>query len=135
MKNKLIQIKKTKFINALKEAYYKEEFLKTDIHKIELERSQTIHGTKTITLNAYGIAKEEINRQLVKQDLDKKNFRDLNLIKRISYTFIESEEKLALIFHIIASLSDHFNDMVEFWNYILEYPDELVESEYDDDEF
>jgi len=128
MKNKLIHIKKSKFIKALKREFHNDEFFKTKVDKIEIEVSKTINGKKTITLNAYGLDLNEETKELRKDEQ-----RNLDYHRRLSYTFIEKEEKLALIYHIIALLCDHEFDLAEYWNYILEYPDELVESEYDDD--
>ena len=115
MRNRLINIKKEKFIKALTKKFQKDIFFSTQIDKIIIKKSQTIDDKRVISIEGFG-----------------KDRKDLFHDKKIAYTFIEKDEKLALIYHLIALLCENEMDLVEYWNYILEYPDELIESEYED---
>lgn len=115
MRNRLVNIKKEKFIKALTKEFHKDKFFLTHVDKIIIKKSQTIDDKRVISIEGFG-----------------KDRNDLFHDKKIAYTFIEKDEKLALIYHLIALLCENEIDLIEYWNYILEYPDELIESEYTD---
>ena len=108
--NKLIAIKKKKFIQGLKKRFHNDVFIRTQVDRIEITKSDYIQEGRCVTIIGYDIRGE----------------------KAISYSYILDEDKLSMIYHIISMLSENENDLIKYWETILDFPDELIESEYYD---
>lgn len=109
--NKLIQIKKDKFVKELKKKYQHDGLYTSKTDKIIITKSKSYNEEK---------------RCILIEGFDEKGE------KILSYTYISKEEKLAMVYHIISMLSENMHDLYTYWESILEFPDELIESEYQD---
>ena len=106
--NRLIEIKNEKFIRELKKLFHRNFYFSTKVDKIVIQKSERPNEEKTLMVDAFNEKSEKV----------------------LTVNYISSEEKLNLIYDIIALLSENSVDLYKYWETILKFPDDLIEQGY-----